>query len=343
MSSLTQTAILSRNAIKIFALLGAVLLILFMVFMIGRAVVSSLFPKAQLPATVAFNTLPPYVFGGVEPLEGAEYSLETISGGLPLLLDKAKVFGVSQPEPSFGARERIIIRAGRIGFSAPPEEPSSGVLRFTDTRDGVKSLLVDVFSDEFSFNSDYLENSETALSRPSSESDAVQKAAAFFRSYGFDMSDFPASLAKAQKLKFENGGLTDALSLSETNIIKVSFSRKELGGMPVFWPSENSSEIVAYVSQRSVVAAEGNKLQIQKYNFSTYPLKGVVRAYEDLRLGKAAYNRQAEGKRIPIINVSLGYVENVSETRYLMPVYLFEGPDNFVAYVGAVDDKWITE
>lgn len=343
MSSLTQTAIFSRKALRVFALFLVAAFILLIFFLTGRAIVRSLFPKGQLPATVAFGLLPPYVYNGVEPLKGAQYSVETISGGLPLLSDKAKVFSIAQVESSFGARERAIIKAGRIGFSASPEEPSSGILKFTETKDRTRSLTVNVFTNQFRLESDYLGDPEIATSRPNSDEDAITMASNFFKTYGFDMSDFPTNLATAQKYKVEDGKLVEALSLSDTNVIKVNFRRSNLDNLPVFWPIENSSEINAIVSQKEVVAAEGNMLAIEKNTFSTYPLKGVVKAFEDLKLGKASYSRSSLEKIVPIINVSLGYIEDVSEPAYLQPVYIFEGPENFIAYVSAVDKKWVTE
>ena len=44
---------------------------------------------------------------------------------------------------------------------------------------------------------------------------------------------------------------------------------------------------------------------------------------------------------IIIRKIYLAYFEPATLTNYLQPVFVFEGDDNFVAYVSAVTDKYV--
>jgi hypothetical protein len=39
----------------------------------------------------------------------------------------------------------------------------------------------------------------------------------------------------------------------------------------------------------------------------------------------------------------LAYYEPVTLTQYLQPIYVFKGDNNFIAYVPAISDKYISQ
>ena len=83
-------------------------------------------------------------------------------------------------------------------------------------------------------------------------------------------------------------------------------------------------------------------LDIKKHKFSTYPLKEVTKAFEELKNGEGALNKEIEGTVFPIRDVEIVYLETENYQPYLQPVYLFKSDNNLAAYVPAVDENWVS-
>jgi len=75
--------------------------------------------------------------------------------------------------------------------------------------------------------------------------------------------------------------------------------------------------------------------------FSTYPVKTVEEAWSDLKAGNYWPAVDVSPGDVAIKNIYLAYFEPVSLTNYLQPIFVFEGDQNFVAYVPAVSNKYI--
>ena len=67
-------------------------------------------------------------------------------------------------------------------------------------------------------------------------------------------------------------------------------------------------------------------------------------AFSELQEGKAfipSNSNNANISNISIRNVLLGYYMGENRQDYLLPIVVFEGDNNFIAYVSAVKDEWI--
>ena len=75
----------------------------------------------------------------------------------------------------------------------------------------------------------------------------------------------------------------------------------------------------------------------------TYPIKTADKAFEELQQGKAFIaSYEGEDKNISIKKISLGYYIEDERQLYLTPIYVFFGNDNFLAYITAVTDEWLS-
>jgi hypothetical protein len=164
------------------------------------------------------------------------------------------------------------------------------------------------------------------------------------------------------------GQLFPATNLNATKIIRVDFYQKDIEyelntgrsngqnglsklqmKLPVLYPYPPNSTMSFWIgsneSDADVVAADfiHQKIDNPKDVEATYPIKTVQQAYEELKQGKA-YIAMYSGSsnEVLITNVFLAYYLGKDLQKYLMPIIVFEGSNNFFAYVSAVSDEWIT-
>jgi hypothetical protein len=83
--------------------------------------------------------------------------------------------------------------------------------------------------------------------------------------------------------------------------------------------------------------------KIDKDIFATYPLKSVDTAWRELASGNGyvADLGDNEDGNITIRKVYQAYYDSTELQNFLQPIFVFEGDKDFVAYVSAVDPKWI--
>lgn len=342
MSTLTQAAILSKKA-SVWAVIATAAIIFLMIFLgIGRRIKNALLPPAPLPPTVAFGKLPRMDLSeGIAARAGIVWNLETITGDFPVLPASTKVFGIREKDPSFGTLDTIASKLANVGFSQEPVEVASRVWKFGASSDANRTITVDLAREDFLLESDYHGNTKVGEGRPRSVAEAKDLADGFFRSLGIDLTDFDRDSIETKFLRIDGLALREAASLSEANLIQVIYRRGDLDTLPVLWPREDGPKFYALVSYQQVVEAKFETLPIQKFKFATYPLKGPAAAFEDLKRGRGALNKPMTTSEASIINVTLGYVESAKNPEFLQPVYFFRGTSDFIAYVSAVDEKWI--
>lgn len=340
--SLTDTASFSRKAFRwILIFLGAVIAVLFL-FIIGRALKNIIFPPSPLPPTAAFGKLPKLDFSeGVSASNNINFSIETISGDLPVLVDRAKVFRISQGGSTFGGVEKIKERASRLNFDPNPQGLSGNIYQFTDSKEVGRILSIDVATANFVLDSEFYNQTKLISQNAGNEKEAVDSAYEFFTPFNFDPIDFPKDTAKTRMLRIDGPNLVEVPSVANANVIEVSFSRSEIDKFEVITPNLEKLPTVAYVSKRKIVRAKLNKQDIRLNEFGTYPLRGTQDAFGDLTAGKGAFNKQPVSNNFAIREVKLGYLENEGAQEYLQPVYLFKSDDGLIAYVSAVSDAWL--
>jgi hypothetical protein len=73
----------------------------------------------------------------------------------------------------------------------------------------------------------------------------------------------------------------------------------------------------------------------------TYPIKSATTAFEDLKSGNAfILSHSGDSTNVKIKKVYLALFYEGKLQKYLTPVIVFEGDNNFLAYVPAVTDEW---
>lgn len=359
MTSLTDAAAFAKKA-SIWVLIGvATIGALFIIFTIGKAVKNALIPQKPLPATVAFGKLPKLELdSGIKAGRQINFKVETISAELPTLTSHAKVFRITSVESTFGAIERVKIAVSKVGFTKDPAKIEGNILQFIDPRDTRRIITVDALSNNFDLTSDFLNNQKIISSKPRSVDEAINESREFIKDLGIESGDFQKENAQTKLIRISDGRLVEATSLSSANLVLVNFYREEIDKLPILSLLEEEAPLQVLVASTGIVAAQSSRVPISFHIFSTYPLKGTLRAFEDLKMGKGVFNKAGDS-RVPfektvatgearlllksdfqIRDVSLGYVETQNLQEYLQPVYIFKSDDNLFGYVAAVDDAW---
>lgn len=341
MIDLTSSADFLRRSSLWIGLTIAGLILLLILYMYRGTIKSSLFPPPAPPPTVAFSKLPKFDSNIGYKAQTGNFALQTVSGELPILPGSAKVFEIIKDKPSFGASESIKGRALNMGFTKEPAQITGSKMKFlNNSQTSQNTLTMDSLSGDLLLESDYLSNTKIVSSRPKTVEEAKAAAKSFFATAGLNLSNYPESKIETKNWRIDGGNLVESNSLSSANVVEVIYRPSDLDKLPVISAKSSESNISAIVAQNTIVFAKVKNIKIAKNRFATYPLKGVAQAYEDLKSGNAATDRNQTGNDFIVTSISLGYVQSEIENNYLMPVYLFKLDNGITTYVSAVDPRW---
>src|SRR3989344_4073751 len=342
MPTLSQASKFSKKTFIKIVIAASILLAIFLIWTVGKSIKNSLIPPKPLPATVAFGKLPKLDLSeGIRPSLNTTYKIETISGQLPQLALRAKVFALAGEESSFGALARTKITVSKIGFNAQEQNLDLHLVKFTDPKQDGRTITINTASGNFEYTSNFTQDTQVISSRPKSVEDAKQAAVSFLNNFDFDLREFPIEKVETRTLRIDGNRLTETPALVNANLVEVNFKRLDIDKIPVISPRESSPSAQALVSSNKVVTATLVRQTIEKHNFATYPLKGTAKAFEELKAGYAAFNKNPQDlERFPIRDVALAYLETRNSQGFLMPVYVFKSDKGLVAYVPAIDETW---
>lgn len=343
MVSLTELVFLFKKSKKKIAVFCGLFIFIILVLSFQKAILKAIFPPKPPGETVAFGLLPPFdLSGGVKSKGNIDYRLQTITGNLPSLPKRAKVFAFPQKIPSFASEQIMKDKVRSLGFNDSPSEISGSTFVFlprekTDERTNIK---VDTLSGTFllgaTIKADITGDGLIDLDSP------LNKAHNFFSVMGLDFFQFPKEKVVSKMLKFENGNLVESDALINTDFLEVDYYFTDIDTLPTTYLKKGGSPVFAIVSNNKVIYAKKEIRDIELFRFATYPLKTVAAAWEELKSGRAYFNSDPGTSSIDIRDIKLGYVIDTKFDKYLQPVYLFLGDKGFMAFISAVDEKWIS-
>lgn len=346
MATLTQTAYISRKIIKYGSIGLVCLLILRSIFISFRAYWKKSHPPPPPPPTVSFGILPKLKFPARPNLPPVALKLETISGSLPKLPDRGKVFFMPQAASNLLAWDNTKTWARSLGFSREPETIGKFDFRFTTETTPATTLDVNVLTRNFLLVYDW-KNDLGILSQGNLpvEDQAINQAKGFLEGAGISTEDLTS--AETIYLKYKEGNLTKTLFSSEANFVKVNLFRQSIDDLRILPPNPKDSNIFLIISSsttqgRSIIEVKYIRFPISFENFGTYPLKDTDSAWSQLANGKgfiANLGNNPDGK-VTVRNAYVSYYDSDEPQNFLQPVIVFEGDNDFFAMVPAVTDKW---
>jgi len=348
-ATLTQTSIIARKIIR-YTIYAVILIIIGRVTIkTGVRVYRYFFPPPPPPATVAFGKLPSLPFPEEEFKKNLTFSLETPEGDLPKLLDQAKVYFMPKTSPSLLSLDVAKSKAKLLRFSPEAKKISETNYLFSHPR-APSSLKMNIVSGSFSISFDLRSEPSVLQSRPPAPEAAASIARSYLSSAGLLPEDLSGPTTH-EFLRIEENEFIPALSLSEANFIKVNFYRREFDDLSSLTADPEEANVWLLISgaaarEKQIIAAEYNYLPVDAERFATYPIKKASTAWEELQAGSAyiaSPKDVEEGEFVTIRRVYLAYYDPPTAAEFYQPIIVFEGNDDFVAYVPAVTSEYYGE
>lgn len=329
------------------SVLGIVGLLFFILLMrTGISLKERFFPTPPSKPTVSFDKLPEIVFNENKTDKNPTYNINTLSGALPTLPDRATVYEITTDAPSLLSLERAKERLIAVGFTDTPIALSQTVYLWQREDILIKKLRYDVVSLNFDLTSNFLVDQDVREGKNlPDESGAGGQAADFLSSLSSLPQDIDMAKTKTTLYTIHNNGLVPATSLSTAQVIRVDFIQGDIQNLPIYYSNPPHSTISVFIAggnfRSQIIEAHYFRQSIGEKS-ATYPLKTAEEALKELKEGKAYIAGYNGGEtRIAIKDVYLAYFIGDTPQKYLMPVIVFEGNNGFFAYVSAITDVWV--
>lgn len=346
MLTLHNTVDSSKTILKWGAILSISIFLLVIVISIGTSIKEYFYPTPAPAPTVLFGKLPDINFPENFNKRDFNYTLNTLSGGLPQFEDRIKIYKTIQPQPTLLALKNTQKIAAKIGFTSEASLFSGNIYQWSDPERPQRKLRFDVLNSNFNLFSDLLSDQQVlSTNNFPDEKGAISKAESFLSDLSSYPLDFDKNKTKTFLLSIKDNEIIPATSLSSSQLIRVDFFQKDIDNFPIYYPKPPNSTHYVIISggnfDSRAVAANFFHQSASEIS-TTYPIKSAKEAFEELKAGKAyvaAY--YGNSKEVSIKNVFLGYYLGEEKQDYLLPIIIFEGDNGFFAYVKAVTDEWI--
>ena len=340
--SLTHTAYMSRNIIKYGGIAVVFIVFLWMSITTGYKIYRATHPLYVAP-TQKYGALPAMVFSEKEKTN-KNFSFEFPNDSTPQFSDQSRVYVIYRSSSSILALENDKKTAASFEFTDEPIEIKTGVYEFKNTTLN-KNLTMNVLEGSFKMTYPYI--SDQLLLNPTkmpSKTEAIEIASSYLESGDKLTDDLKNGEKKVSFWKIQNGSLIAADSQSEGNVARVDFYRSKLNDLEILSEKVGQASVSVLVSgsevaDKQILEVDYKDLSVDAESYSTYPIKTTEEAIEDLKSGNYWPALDTTSNQVIIKNVYLAYFEPVSLTNYLQPIFVFEGNNNFVAYVSAVSSK----
>ena len=332
-----------KKVLKYGGIALGVILILFISFKILMFMKNVIFPPPPPVATAAYGKLPEIEFPQSVNKE-FKYEIDTLTGDLPVLPDLANVYKMEERGPDILAVDKASNYASGLGFNRNPQQISDFVYKWTNPEPPKQILVQDIRLDEFSLTSSFLDYEIDLNEKFLTENEAKDRTRKFLAALNMDTEDIDDEKTKIEYQLLKNGVISPTSRFSNANLATIYYFQKNIDELPIVYPQANKS------SMKMVVGAGAYRDWMLEANYShqkildesgTYSIKTAQQAFEDLQNKKAFIaSHSGENTNIKIKNIYLAYYSEGNFQKYLTPVIVFEGDNNFIAYVPAVTDEW---
>ena len=348
MSSLTKIAYYTRKAV-ILGIIG------FICFFILKGLLNfgvnqwqTSHPNPTPAPNVLFGKLSKIKFPQSKYSYPQNFTLEIIGDQLPEASPSAKVYQIPKKLPSLLASRRAQEFANRLKFENPPVSKTPTEYSFIDPSLPLKKLGLDIVNYNFVLKYDYLKDDGVFQEGgPPQPQQAKEEAQSFFQNTNNFPPDFRQGEIKTTLLRFSGEKLLPASSLSKTHVIRVDFLRSGVEDVPILSPEFDQSSVFAVVSgsrieEKRIIWAEFKYFEPNYQASASYPIKNINQAWEELKTGHGFISRwQINNQRAVIRKAYLAYYDASEYQDYLQPIFVFEGDEEFVAYVPALASDWL--
>lgn len=281
---------------------------------------------------------------------GYTFTFDTIEGQPITASEAAKVYFLPQSSARFGYTQKIYPIAKTLGFDTELIKHTlvDKIAAFVDDK---RKLAIDItnynFRYEYAFNKfpKIFENT-TIPSRNEIENKSIDLLKTIGR--------YPDELAKGKtnivylQYNTDQESMTPTQRSVDANAVEIDFYRPDIDNLSTvsssYFNSQNFIVLAFKDDNMTVLRAQIAFFEKSEEQIGVYPLKTGDIAWGELKAGKAILVSPSKTtKSISIKKMFTAYFDPDSYQQYLEPVYVFLGTDNFVGYVPAVTNKYLTE
>ena len=358
MATLTEASVIARKVIKFGAIGFVVITIL---WYLGIALIKyyqAINPPPLANPTTDFGQLPKINFP--ESVARPKLILELPTGGIPIFVDRMRIYSAPAKRSSFTDAEKGIEIAAALGFLFKPDQRTESNYIWTNQDQLNSKLDMNIINGHFVLSRQW-QNNPALASMASFVSDkaVIMDTENYLSRVGLLSSDI-LGVEKVTYFKDDGGRLIGALSLSDADFVRLDLFRRNLDEIDPdsktkvviasypFYRSDPNKGIVGVIVSGSnnlsdkVIGLEYGYNKIDYVNNGTYPIKTGEEAWSELEKGGGyVYRGESSLSEVKIRRVFLGYYDADISTGYVMPIYIFLGDQGFTAYVSAVNEAWI--
>lgn len=282
------------------------------------------------------------------------FTLDTVEGEPVTATDSAKIFFLPPSAARFGYREKIYLMAKAFSFNTEfvkhklvDKEGS-----FSDLN---QSLSIDITNFNFTYKYKFEKKPDLFINATiPGKTVAENKAVDFLKMVG----RYPDELAKGKlnTIFLNYNPQTDELNVSkrpqEANIVEVDLYRPDIDAVPQtipivapkYFTSQNYVVMVFQGKDYKILKSQIRFFEKSDEQVGVYPLKDGNLAWSQLKEGKGIVVQTPKNEGpIVVKKMFMGYLDPDVYQDYLAPVYVFLGENNFVSYVSAVKDEYLSE
>lgn len=347
MATLTETAYYSRKIIYWGTIGFVAFIILRILFSIIISAIIRALPPPQPKPTNSFGKLPALVFPeSASPSSTLTFSLQTITGEVPEASGTARIFFMPKSQVNLLSLSDAQTFVAHVGFTATPRKITDTVYRWVDPRNPLRTIQMDIVTRHFTYSYNFVHDlalfSEKEIPNPSQ---AANEALAFLQVLGINHPDVDTVKPEIQYLKLRGNELVPATSQSTADAVKVVLFRKKYDGLPVLRDDRKGGVVSFIISgsrrvDRRILQVEYTYWPINPNSDAIYKLKTSEQMFAELKAGRAYFASLPQESQIMITSSYLAYFDSLSPQLFLQPIMVFEGENNFMAYVGAVAPPW---
>ncbi len=350
MATLTNVAKTTRRLIILFLFISILGIFLVIVFSSIRTTITKLKKPPPVVISTTFDKIPKVTFPQQQFPFDIKFSVETLSGGIPSASETAKVYFIPKKQQGLLTNIRASQDAKKLGFSVTPQTINKKFI----FKESSKELTIDPVTRNFTYNYDFITDSSvfSGLTKLTKES-ALSLAQTFLNSLSAIPSDYDAK-AKTTFLTFNGANFIPTVNDTDNQnatAIRVDFFRKKVDNLPVVTAQFNQGNIYVIISKsqdknKQIIKAERNYLEVSYEDIGIYPVKKGSLAWEDFLKGNgyiANAGNSTFTKRVVIRDAYLAYYDGGNNQSYFVPVYVFAGDNDFVAYVNAISEEWLSK
>lgn len=349
MTTLTEASIASRKSIRYFIYFILFVIAARAIFLTGIAMYRKAFPAPPEPPTVAFGKLTKLPLPE-NPKINLTFILENADLGIPVFPMQSNVYFMPKQISNLLSLDIAQDKANKLGFGINSQQISDSTYRFYH-KTTPSNMDMDIINGTFSLSYDLNVDPSPLTFRPFQPEVARNTLKNYLSNAGLHPEDIEEGTFKFRFLKTLSGGFVPALSLSDSNLIRIDLFRKKYNDLPTVTKNPEEGNIWFLISGvrdrgKEVLAGEYHYFPVDETQVATYPIKSGEVAWQELVNGDyipATYGTAVEGESIKIRKIYLAYYDPGVYTEFFQPIYVFEGDKGFVGYVTAITSDYYEE